>query len=121
MIDVDRICPISVASMSIHVASFTASDIARYSASQVDSATLFCFLVVNATSDPFKKTMPPDLDLRESLSVAQSASAYATIVECSELDPWKDSPSDFVLLRYLRTLIAARQCLGPGFRWKARF
>jgi topoisomerase IA-like protein len=60
------------------IVSFAASEIAIYSASVDDNDTVVCFLLAQLTAPrPILKTYPP-VDLRSSMSPAQSASEYPT-------------------------------------------
>ncbi|KAM0017917.1 hypothetical protein Hdeb2414_s0027g00693371 [Helianthus debilis subsp. tardiflorus] len=68
--------PTSVRSFRIHSISVRPRAIPRNSASALDRATTFCFLLLQVTRFPPTKVKYPDVDLRSPLSPAQSASVY---------------------------------------------
>ncbi|KAJ0575723.1 hypothetical protein HanIR_Chr05g0216071 [Helianthus annuus] len=66
--------PISVRSFRIHKTSANPLAIPLNSASALDRATTFCFLLLQVTRFPPTRVKYPDVDLRFPLSPAQSAS-----------------------------------------------
>ncbi|MFS7906388.1 hypothetical protein Hanom_Chr01g00058631 [Helianthus anomalus] len=68
--------PTSVRSFRIHNISVRPRAIPRNSASALDRATTFCFLLLQVTRFPPTRVKYPDVDLRSPLSPAQSASVY---------------------------------------------
>ncbi|KAA0059716.1 hypothetical protein E5676_scaffold111G00760 [Cucumis melo var. makuwa] len=57
-----------------HTASFAASQAATYSASIVESAIQFYFMLLHTTAPPFRVIPDPDVDFLASLSVWKSES-----------------------------------------------
>src|SRR6266542_1086437 len=83
-------------------------DIALYSASAVDLDTTGCFLLLHDTRLPPTNTQYPDVDLRSSRQLAQSASLYPSTTRCPF--PSNRSPFPGVPFKYLRILWTASTC-----------
>ena len=69
----------SWSSCFIHTSSQVVRAIARYSASALDLATTFCFLLFQEMRFPPMRTQYPEVDLLSLGDPAQSASVYATM------------------------------------------
>ncbi|MFS7992594.1 hypothetical protein Hanom_Chr12g01084131 [Helianthus anomalus] len=73
---------ISVKSFRTHRASARPRAIPRNSASALERATTFCFLLLHVTRFPPTRVKYPDVDLRFPLSHAQFASVYTWVSRC---------------------------------------
>src|SRR6218665_604940 len=89
-----------------NVASCTAAHIDIYSASQVDNATVDCFLDFHEINEPVSASMKTyPVTLRRSFEFAQSASQYPIKFK-SASDFLKVRPQLIVLFKYRRTCLA---------------
>ena len=107
--------PNLVRSERSQISSEVAALATMYSASMLDLVTVHCFRELQTMGIlPSKKTCP-EMDLRSSGSLPQSASQYASVsAEFDGLLVVKLKPSVQVPLRYRRTRLAAVRCSGPG-------
>ena len=92
---------------------FTASEVATYSASVVESAMMSCLKLFQLIVPPLQMNIYPDIDFLSSGLDMKSESVYPSIRNLESSPKIKNK--SLVLLKYLRMFFIAIQCSSSGF------
>lgn len=103
--------PSAAKNLPIHKATFSASVVAMYFASEKKRATVACSFNWYDTGSPERRKAFPHVDFSLSLGPARSESVYRTSLSVA-LD-WNGIPSSKVPANYRKVSTTKLQCMGP--------